>query len=170
MRRHTIFSRIEIVTLVEAPACLQKPLALGLGMNPGGSPISLGDEDMQMPGSLAGNPRGVRISMSQSTSEREINGSGKVILAESELHRLLSSERRRILLNVLEERPAPMDLMELAWAISKRENGAGSEPTADVEQVVITLHHHHLPVLSEAGIVEYQPASKKIETFSGLVR
>lgn len=108
--------------------------------------------------------------MSQSTSERENNGSGKVTLAESELHRILSSERRRILLNVLEERPAPMDLMELAWAISKRENGVDSELTADVEQVVITLHHNHLPVLSEAGIVEYRPATNKIETFRGLVR
>lgn len=91
-------------------------------------------------------------------------------LARSEVHRLLSSDRRRILLDVLDERPTPLDLQALALAVAEREPDVDSDRPDDVERVAITLHHNHLPKLAAAGIVDYRPASDRVESFDGLER
>ena len=107
--------------------------------------------------------------MSQLPSSRSNEQSDSVTLTRSHHHRILSSERRRTLLDVLGDRSTPMDLEELSALVSRREGDRSGSPT-DVEAVAITLHHNHLPILARAGIVEYRPATKRVESFRELQR
>lgn len=64
----------------------------------------------------------------------------------------LASPRRRLVLAVLRAADGVLDREELARRVSDFE---GPEHTEDyVDEVLATLHHVHLPKLSEAGIVE----------------
>ena len=78
-------------------------------------------------------------------------------------HRILSSKRRRVLLDVLDDRWTPVDLDTLAEAVGTRENAAeaGAER---VGPVAVTLHHNHLPMLAQAGVVEYDPTARRVES------
>lgn len=96
-------------------------------------------------------------------------------LSESERHRLASAERRRIALGLLEEADLPIALEELATAITDREteldtpDAETSTPDAgDVERVAISLHHVHLPLMADLGVVDYDAASKRVEAFRAL--
>lgn len=100
--------------------------------------------------------------MTQSTTETTNDRPGTAPLSDSEWHRILSVERRRILLDVLDDRPTPIDLDALAEAVETRENG--SEPET-VQQVAIALHHNHLPKLAELDVVEYDPETRIVESF-----
>ena len=100
--------------------------------------------------------------MTQSTTEPTNGRSGTATISDSEWHRILSVERRRVLLDVLDDRPTPIDLGALARAVETRENGSEQET---VQQVAITLHHNHLPKLAELDAVEYDPEARIVESF-----
>lgn len=89
-------------------------------------------------------------------------------LSESDRHRLLAAERRRLALDVLADRTAPVDLEDLATAISAREADAPPRPTYTDDRVAITLHHQHLPMLDEAGVVDYDPASRRVVSIGAI--
>lgn len=79
---------------------------------------------------------------------------------------MLASERRRVVLDVLAGRSTPVDLEELATDVATREID-GETPRVDVvEQVAIALHHNHLPMLTDLGVLEYVPAARRIEPLS----
>lgn len=80
-------------------------------------------------------------------------------LTETERHRLLAAERRRVAIDVLAERSAPVELTALATAIAAREDGVDPSDDAAVERVELTLHHSHLPKLDSFGVVDYDPDS-----------
>ncbi|WP_327053882.1 DUF7344 domain-containing protein [Halomicrococcus gelatinilyticus] len=81
-------------------------------------------------------------------------------LAPDHLFDLFASERRRILLAVLHERSPPLSSAELAEAVAARE--ADDAPRDLVERVQVSLHHAHLPKLSDAGLVSYDPAQSVV--------
>ena len=81
---------------------------------------------------------------------------------ESELYDLLSSDTRRQLLDVLADSTAPIGLLELAGAVTGREGVEGSDGDA-VDSVVVGLHHNHLPRLEDAGLIQYDPESNRVE-------
>ena len=82
--------------------------------------------------------------------------------AESERHRILSSERRRTVLEVLADRTSPLALEDLAAAVAAREADE-ARCGSGTGRVAITLHHQHLPMLTDAGVLEYEPSTKRIE-------
>ncbi len=84
-----------------------------------------------------------------------------------EYHRLLSSERRRILLDVLAEQPMPAGLEAVAAAVAEREADADAPAEDAVERVAIALHHNHLPRMADAGVLEYEPAARSVGSFRG---
>lgn len=91
-------------------------------------------------------------------------------LTDSDRHRLFAAERRRIALELLEEADLPFALEELATAITDRETELGTReadaPDAgDVERVAISLHHVHLPLMADLGVVDYDAASKRVDAF-----
>ena len=99
--------------------------------------------------------------MTQSTTERTNGRTGIAPLSESEWHRILSVERRRFLLDVLDDRPTPVGFDELAESVAAREAGTAR---IDVERVAITLHHNHLPRLAKLGVVEYDHEARLVES------
>ena len=89
-------------------------------------------------------------------------------LSETDRHRLLASDRRRVVLDVLEDRPSHVDLEDLAAAVCSREVEDGRHGS-DPEAVAISLHHTHLPLLTDAGLLEYVPSSKRVEAVHATV-
>ena len=71
-------------------------------------------------------------------------------LSISEQHRLLASETRRQVLNLLTETGTPIELENLAAKDSIRGQDA-------VEDTLIRLHHVHLPMMSEMDVINYDP-------------
>lgn len=73
----------------------------------------------------------------------------------------LTKRRRRIVLSYLltiEDRPVTID--ELADSVSEAERSSSSPSlppslSSDLESVAITLDHVHLPLLADAGFIEY---------------
>lgn len=84
-------------------------------------------------------------------------------LTESELHRVLADERRRVALNVLSKRTVPMDLEELAEAMVPTDVDVEGPREEYVQRVAVALHHQHLPILTDAGAIRYEPTSTRIE-------
>lgn len=89
-------------------------------------------------------------------------GSDLQTLTTSERHRLLSAERRRVTLGVFEERSLPLGLDALADAVFDRERGVGSPGPSSAEAVRITLHHKHLPLMTDLGVVDYDPDARHV--------
>ena len=85
-------------------------------------------------------------------------------MTESDRHRLLSAERRKVALDVLVKRPTPVALEELAEAVATRESSVEVPPWDLLKRVVITLHHNHLPMMTAAGAIEYDPTTRRVES------
>ena len=101
--------------------------------------------------------------MSKSTNEAASERAESVELTDSERHRLLAKERRRVALDVLADRSLPLSLSGLAADVADREAGAGTVTETHVERVAVTLHHADLPTMDELGIIDYDPDSRRVE-------
>lgn len=84
-------------------------------------------------------------------------------LSASEWHRLLAVERRRLALDTLADETRPSDLETLAREMAARESESGTTDEETIEQVKISLHHSHLPVLAEVGVIDYDPETHRID-------
>lgn len=99
--------------------------------------------------------------MSQTITEYSDDVPRIADLTETERHTLLRDERRRLALDVLAERPATVDLSEVATEVAAREAGAdASEET--VRRVEVALHHTHLPKMDELGVLTYRPETNLV--------
>jgi len=67
---------------------------------------------------------------------------------ESELHRLLWDEQRRTVIDVLSEAERAVELAALARAVADRDG-------VPQENARVQLHHVHLPMLADVGVVDY---------------
>lgn len=76
-------------------------------------------------------------------------------LTASEYHRLLSVDRRRLVLDILEGTATAVDLEELATEVATREHGSNAVDETTRERMVISLHHNHLPCIDDAGLIDY---------------
>lgn len=95
-------------------------------------------------------------------------GTGPVQLTESERHQLLGDERRRVTLDALRRVNAPITLDELAEIVAQRESGE-MIPTDEAKTLVaITLHHVHLPKLTDCRVIDYDPETMRVETCRSL--
>lgn len=84
-------------------------------------------------------------------------------LTISEQYRLIANERRRLLIDVLADRPTALSLECLAATLAERETGE-QVPSEDViERVAISLHHAHLPKLADYGLIEYDAETNWID-------
>ncbi|WP_232701265.1 DUF7344 domain-containing protein [Halobacterium wangiae] len=103
--------------------------------------------------------------MSQIPSEQTSEWSGAAELTESARHRLLAAPERRIVLELLAERTAPVDLGELATSVAQqaRDDPAPAPELAD--RTKTRLHHAHLPKLDEAGVIDYDPEANRVEAW-----
>lgn len=84
-------------------------------------------------------------------------------LSASEWHRLLAVERRRLVLDLLADETTPPDLETIAREMVAHESASGTTDEETIEQVKISLHHSHLPVLAELGVIDYDPGTHRID-------
>jgi predicted transcriptional regulator len=84
-------------------------------------------------------------------------------LTETERHRLLAPERRRILITILSASSSPMQIETLAEKVAKREGDLSTVDEATLARTMGILHHTHLPMMTEMGIVEPNPETNQIE-------
>ncbi|MFW5905539.1 MAG: DUF7344 domain-containing protein [Halorhabdus sp.] len=88
---------------------------------------------------------------------------GTADLSTSDRHKILGSKQRRVTLKALSERSEPVDLMDLAAAIAAGESDGDVASEATVEKVAIELHHTHLPMMAEFGLIDYDPGANRVE-------
>jgi predicted ABC-class ATPase len=92
-------------------------------------------------------------------------------LTTDEVHRLLSNERRRVAVAVLTE-TGSIHLDDLAAAVVARTATDGTITSqggpGDVERVEVSLHHHHLPYLDDAGLVDFDVEAGYVTARGGL--
>lgn len=103
--------------------------------------------------------------MSRSSSDRTNDPPGIAGLSEDDRHRVLSAERRRVLLDALAELATPVDVERLAAAVASREGRRDSDTVDCVERIAVTLHHQHLPRLDDLDVVDYDRATNRVVTF-----
>lgn len=84
-------------------------------------------------------------------------------LTDSERSRLLADERRRTVLAVLAERSTPLSVKELASAVVERETVGSGRDIDRQDEVLLTLHHVHLPLLDDVGVVDYDAEEHRVE-------
>ncbi|MDS0282772.1 hypothetical protein NDI86_11605 [Halomicroarcula sp. S3CR25-11] len=80
-------------------------------------------------------------------------------ITRSERHKLLSAERRRHVLDVFDAESLPIGLDALADGVGEREAADASDIATAVR---VTLHHQHLPLLDDLGLVEYDPVARRV--------
>lgn len=96
-------------------------------------------------------------------TEPETNGGVPTDLSGRELRRVFAEPVRRATLAVLVDATTPTSLETLATELECR----SSELALDASRA--TLHHQHLPILDDAGLVEYEPATNTIESCHGAI-
>ncbi|MDS0283705.1 DUF7344 domain-containing protein [Haloarcula onubensis] len=84
-------------------------------------------------------------------------------LDESERYRILSDERRRLVLEILAERTTGIGLDDLAQAVTTRQTTGTDVGPGTVDRVRIALHHKHLPMLDESGVLSYESEVRQVE-------
>lgn len=77
-------------------------------------------------------------------------------LSEPEVLMILSHNRRRSIVRVLEEGDPPISTVELADAVGDSENG--ELPAAELREIYLSLNHEHLPWLMNARVIEHSDA------------
>lgn len=80
-----------------------------------------------------------------------------------DLHRLLASERRRLLLSYLTTRSGdPVSRDDLVAVVVESEY---PDPGAETHRVRVEtdVHHVHLPKLADAGAVDYDPVAETVK-------
>jgi len=101
--------------------------------------------------------------MTQSTYENTETQPGATELTESDRFRVLAVERRRETLAVITDRHAPFELTDLATAVATRERDVETPTEETIEEVAVSLHHVHLPLMDDLGILDYVPDTNRVE-------
>ena len=79
--------------------------------------------------------------------------------------RLLSHAYRRALLDCLDDHGVPIAVADAAEAVAASNSTQSLDEiaAADVERVYVALHHVHVPMLAEAGVLEYDQDRNVVE-------
>lgn len=74
---------------------------------------------------------------------------------------ILADDTRERVVAVLSETPGPVSLRDLAIRLATHEAGSCPMPSEDaIESVRLDLHHVHLPMLDDVGVVRYDPEAR----------
>lgn len=83
-------------------------------------------------------------------------------LAATDIHDVLSNERRQLILEFLREAGGRLSARELSERIAEVETGESPPPRNIRQSAYVSLHQTHLPKLDELGIVDYDQSSKEV--------
>ena len=100
--------------------------------------------------------------MSQTTTEPTTDPARIDGLTETERCSLLASERRRLVLDTIEDRTLPVDLADVASAVAEHDPDLRPDDAEAMERLKVSLHHVHLPKLEECGVCTYDLSANEI--------
>ena len=84
-------------------------------------------------------------------------------LAPTEIHEILSNERRRMVLSILREADGgTTTARDLSERIAEAETGQSPPPRNIRQSAYVSLHQTHLPKLDELGIIDYDESAKEV--------
>lgn len=83
-------------------------------------------------------------------------------LKQEEIHDVLSNQRRRRALELLQENGDRMTARELSERIAELETGESPAPRNKRQSVYVSLHQTHLPKLNDLHIVSYDNQAKEV--------
>lgn len=86
-------------------------------------------------------------------------------ISEEERYRLLADDRRRAVLDALadlEDETDVTSLGELASAVDRAERRRVDADETPSRGLLVDLHHVHLPLIDDVGLVDYEPETKRI--------
>lgn len=88
---------------------------------------------------------------------------------EDELIRLLADSENRAIITILDEADNHLSVEDLAERLVERETDiiGSSEYNAEKEQALLSLHHHRLPALADAGVVKYDRDNRVVSWHYG---
>ncbi|MCU4924819.1 hypothetical protein OB905_02320 [Halobacteria archaeon AArc-dxtr1] len=73
----------------------------------------------------------------------------------------LSKRRNQLVLSVVSEASDQIESKTIARQVTQRERSEGKQ-SISAEEVHISLHHHHLPALDDAGLIEYDSETHSV--------
>jgi hypothetical protein len=87
-------------------------------------------------------------------------------IAERDVYKILSDNRRRVTIQVLKERIPPIHIESLSDLVANRESelSADNLPADHEQQVQSALYHAILPMLTHHDVIEWDSESGMIET------
>lgn len=99
--------------------------------------------------------------MNQSANQELRLSAGPTELSPSDRHKVLASTERRLVLDILTGWAPPIELEKLATAV------AACKGDVDLtRRMALRLHHMHLPLMAEFDIIDYDPATSRVESCS----
>lgn len=78
-------------------------------------------------------------------------------LSDSDRHDLLSSARRRTVIDVVGAHGRVVSLDDLTAQVAARENGGSAVDDQTLDRVRLSLYHKHLPKLAANAVVGFDP-------------
>ena len=98
-----------------------------------------------------------------STESNTVEPGGSSAFAENDWYRLLADERRQTAIEVLASTSSPIDLDVVATQMAVSESDSVAVEEGAVERMAIALHHKHLPLMDDLGVIAYDSNEKSIE-------
>jgi len=85
-------------------------------------------------------------------------------LTDKQRHDLLASTRRRLVIDILRDGSAPINLTELAAETVRREQDRmGAVEQEQIDRIAVELHHSHLPKMDDMGVLVYDSDASRVE-------
>ncbi len=100
--------------------------------------------------------------MSQTFHDIVHDVSSRPSLTDDQRHQLLESARRRFALQILRNERDGITLGRLAREIAKREDGVDHADEEAVDRIACALHHCHLPMMAQTGVLSYDPDTHRV--------
>ena len=69
-------------------------------------------------------------------------------------------------LDILAERTEPIEIEALAAEIAAQETGGIAADGRAVANIALVLHHVHLPRMNDLGVIDYDPTTTRVESYS----
>ena len=85
-------------------------------------------------------------------------------LEESEIFHILGNDRRRAIVQILENNDGSIGVSEVASEIAEQESDSNPVPNNLYKSVYVSLQQTHLPHLEEEGVIEYDSDAKRIRS------
>lgn len=84
-------------------------------------------------------------------------------LTDGDRYEILSSRRRRSVIDALASSAGPVSLDSLASSVAALEAQIDPDDDSAVQTIAVSLHHTHLPKMADYGVLEYDADANLVD-------